>query len=132
MDYVCGPLILVSQDKIRMMDFLSDVFEFDVDTENDTITKGPLSLKLVEENKHKAPLENVQQGITFAFTLKQKEQVDEILSKFNFFLYRKSQDPENERLKFKEIDHDNGLMIHDFDGRTWKFDVSTQEKIHEF
>ncbi len=128
MDYICGPLILVSQDKVRMMDFLCDVFEFDVDTENDTITKGPLSLKIISAPKDEVAL---PQGITFAFLVKGKDQIQEILNKYNFFLYRKSQDPHQKNLKFEEKGLDQGLLIKDFDGRNWKFDLMPGERINE-
>ena len=84
MDYVCGPVILYSQDKIRMMDFLSDVFEFDVDSENDLVENGALFLKLIELKDQEK--ENFKSsGIKFAFKLKNPDQLKEILNKFNFF-----------------------------------------------
>lgn len=121
MDYVCGPVILYSQDKIRMMDFLSDVFEFEVDPEEDLIHNEGFNLKLIElpptdQNSAKSP------GIKFAFKLKNTDQIKEIVNKYNFFLYRKA-DPKI----IEEICHlDEGnesLAIKDIDGRIWQFDV---------
>lgn len=120
MDYALGPVILSSQDKVRMLDFLSDVFEFDVDTETDIITKGNLSLKIVEAQDALAPSSS---GVTFAFLLKAPDQIKEIQNKFKFFLYRKAQDPNHERLSFVETQSDRSLRIVDFDGRTWQFDL---------
>lgn len=126
MEYTCGPLILSSQDKIRMMDFLSDVFEFDVDTEQDLINLGHLTLKLIDTT-----INHESSGVTFAFQLKDPEQIKEIQNKFNFFLYRKSQDPNNERFKFIEQHEDASLQILDFDGRTWRFDILAKDSIHD-
>jgi hypothetical protein len=120
MDYVCGPVILYSQDKVRMLDFLSDVFEFDVDVNNDTVSSGNLFLKLIESNNQE---EFKSTGIVFAFKLKTSEQLSEILNKYNFFLYRKS--PVEQSLEAVELDvNENGesLSVKDIDGRTWRFD----------
>ncbi len=125
MDIISGPVILYSQDKIRMMDFLSDVFEFDVDSEHDLVTSGALNLKLVELD---APEKKGfhSSGITFAFKLKNDSQIKEILNKYNFFLYRKEDKTYSEEI-FQENDSDSekSLSIKDIDGRIWKFDVET-------
>lgn len=113
-----------------MMDFLSDVFEFDVDTESDTITNGPLVLKLIESGD-RGFLPERDTGITFAFHLRKNEQMKEILNKYNFFLYRKSQDPNNEKFKFQDDCRDGRLKIRDFDGRTWQFDLLSLEASNE-
>jgi len=126
MDYTCGPLILSSQDKVRMMDFLSDVFEFDVDTESDIINLGNLSLKLTDTTTNPEST-----GVTFAFQLRDLEQIKEIQNKYNFFLYRKSQDPNNERFKFVEQREEALLQILDFDGRTWRFEVLAKDSLHD-
>lgn len=118
MDYSCGPLILSSQDKIRMLDFLSDVFEFDVDTESDIVNLGHFGLKLVDSSKNPEST-----GVTFAFQLREKNQLEEIKSKFDFFIYRKSQDPNSDRFTFVEECHESMLQILDFDGRTWRFEL---------
>ncbi len=115
-----------------MMDFLCDVLEFDVDTENDTIKKGPLSLKIVDSTKNSTIDEvALPQGITFPFIVKNKVQLQEIQSKFDFFIYRKSQDSHQENLNFEEYGLDQGLLIKDFDGRNWKFDLMGMEHINE-
>lgn len=105
-----------------MLDFLSDVFEFDVDTESDVINLGHLALKLVDSEKNPEST-----GVTFAFHLKDSNQLKEIQNKYNFFLYRKSQDPNNDRFPFVDEYHETSLQILDFDGRTWRFEIPTKE-----
>ncbi len=122
MDYVCGPVILYSQDKVRMMDFLSDVFEFDVDPEQDLVYNGPLHLKLVELPKSQK--ENFQSlGIKFAFKTKSTSDLEEIVNKCNFFIYRKE-----DKTLMEEVcpqDQEKILSIKDIDGRIWQFEVET-------
>ena len=122
MDYVCGPVILYSQDKIRMMDFLCDVFEFEVDVKNDTVSNGNLYLKLVEfEKKYREEFKST--GIVFAFKLKDPDQLKEIINKYNFFIYRKSSvDHSTEAWQVDQKEHGKSLSIKDIDGRTWRFD----------
>lgn len=125
MEYVCGPLILYSQDKIRMMDFLSDVFEFEVDPEQDLVINDGLNLKLIELPE--VEKENFKSlGIKFAFKLKEKEQIQEIKSKYNFFLYRKSDQKISEEIA-SESEDEKSLSIKDIDGRIWQFDVETTQ-----
>ena len=128
MDYISGPVILSSQDKLRMTDFLSDVFEFDVDMESDCLSKGSLNVKLVDSPDFK----HVSSGVTFAFKLKDADQMQEILDKFNFFLYRKAQDPNNEKFRFVEYCQENSLQFRDFDGRTWRFDLPAKDALNDF
>ena len=126
MNYVAGPLILYSQDKIRMMDFLSDVFEFEVDSEMDTVSSGALNLKLVE---HRSEDKEIFQssGIRFAFKLKNCDQLKEILSKYKFFIYRKENKTHIEEIFMSESDGENTLAIKDIDGRVWQFEVENYQ-----
>lgn len=125
MEYVCGPVILYSLDKIRMLDLLSDVFEFEVDPEEDLVHSEGFNLKLVELEDSKK--ENFKSGgITFAFKLKDKKQIDEIVSKYNFFQYRKSDQKITEEITHQEASG-NSLSIKDIDGRIWQFDVETRQ-----
>lgn len=129
MDYVCGPVILYSQDKIRMMDFLSDVFEFEVDPEQDLVFNGPLHLKLVELPADQK--ENFQSlGIKFAFKIKNSDEIEEIVNKCNFFIYRKEDKTLMEKIcpQSAELSHET-LSIKDIDGRIWQFDVEKNENI---
>lgn len=125
MDYVCGPVILYSQDKIRMMDFLSDVFEFDVDPEQDLVLNGPLHLKLVELPESQK--ENFQSlGIKFAFKIKDASELEEIVNKCNFFIYRKEDKTLCEEVCPQDSElNEKTLSIKDIDGRIWQFDVET-------
>lgn len=121
MDYECGPLILYSQDKVRMLDFLSDVFEFDVDTVTDSVYRGPLFLKLTDERASKDYIG--QNGIVFNFFVKSEQELKEIMSKYNFFLYRKSSQSEFiERLDLVEKEDKKILTISDIDQRLWRFE----------
>lgn len=125
MEYVCGPLILYSQDKIRMMDFLSDVFEFEVDPQEDLVHNDGFNLKLIELPE--AEKENFKSlGIKFAFKLREKDQIREILSKYNFFLYRKENHKITEEITHQSED-DNSLSIKDIDGRIWQFEVESMQ-----
>lgn len=129
MDYVCGPVILYSQDKIRMMDFLSDVFEFEVDPEQDLVFNGPLRLKLVELPAEQK--ENFQSlGIKFAFKIKNIDEIEEIVNKCNFFIYRKEDKTLMEKIcpQSAESSHET-VSIKDIDGRIWQFDVEKNENI---
>ena len=125
MEYVCGPVILYSQDKIRMLDLLSDVFEFEVDSESDLVHNEGFNLKLIELSEaEKINFRSV--GITFAFKLKDRKQIEEIISKYNFFQYRKSDQKITEEITYQEASG-NGLSIKDIDGRIWQFDVESTQ-----
>ena len=107
-----------------MMDFLSDVFEFDVDPELDLVLNGPLHLKLVElpENE-KANFQSL--GIKFAFKLKSADELEEIVNKCNFFIYRKEDKHLIEEIIPQGLD--KTLSIKDIDGRIWQFDVENPQ-----
>lgn len=123
MDIISGPVILYSQDKIRMMDFLSDVFEFEVDSEEDIVTSGQLHLKLIElPSSEKQGFHT--SGVTFLFKIKESSQLEEILSKYNFFLYRKEDKTYSEEI-CQSPNSNKSLSIKDIDGRIWQFDVET-------
>lgn len=125
MEYECGPVLLYSQDKIRMMDFLSDVFEFDVDCVSDSVHRGPLFLKLCEmDSTHKNFNNN---GIVFSFKVKSEQELKEIMSKYNFFLYRKSQAVSiSENLELVQDENKTTLTISDIDQRLWRFEFETR------
>lgn len=128
MEYECGPLLLYSQDKNRMMDFLSDVFEFDVDSILDSVHRGPLLLKLCELE---SPANNeASSSIVFSFKVKSEEELKEIMSKYNFFLYRKSlPSPSAEKLDFIQNDKKKILTISDVDQRLWRFEFDMNSKM---
>lgn len=123
MEYECGPLFLYSQDKIRMMDFLSDVFEFDVDSVSDSINRDRLAIKLFHKEEENEKLHNGNSGIVFSFKVKKEEELKEIMSKYNFFLYRKSSPSTAlEKLDLIQDEHKKILMITDIDQRLWRFE----------
>jgi hypothetical protein len=128
MDYVCGPVILYSQDKVRMMDFLSDVFEFEVDPEQDLVLHGPLHLKLVElPEDQKLNFQSL--GIKFAFRINNSEEIEEIVNKCNFFIYRKEDKTLMEEICPQNSDSiQRTLSIKDIDGRIWQFDVENKSE----
>ena len=120
MEYECGPLLLYSQDKIRMMDFLSDVFEFDVDSEADSVHRGPLFLRLCQNQA--STILNIE-GIIFSFKVKSEQELIEIMSKYNFFLYRKSSsEAVLENLELQQSENSKVLTISDLDKRLWRFE----------
>lgn len=120
MDYECGPLQLYSQDKIRMLDFLSDVFEFDVDTVADCVFRGPLFLKLCEEEGSTPG--SAKNMMVFNFKVKSEQEIKEIISKYNFFLYRKSNlCSVSEELDLVQDEKKKILTISDIDQRLWRF-----------
>lgn len=133
MDYVSGPVILYSQDKVRMMDFLSDVFEFEVDHEHDLVQNGGLHLKLIElPEEEKIDFQSL--GIKFAFKIKSVDQIKEIVNKCNFFIYRKSdthktytRNEEIQNAPYMESAQNTSVSIKDIDGRLWQFDVETNQ-----
>lgn len=129
MDYICGPIILYSQDKVRMMDFLSDVFEFEVDPEQDLVLSGALDFKLVElPEEQKKDFQSL--GIRFAFKINNIEEIKEIVNKCNFFIYRKEDKTLMEEICPQSSDlSDKTLSIKDIDGRIWQFDVVKSENI---
>ena len=128
MDYECGPLLLYSQDKIRMMDFLSDVFEFEVDSVSDSIQRGSLFLKLFElDPLESKKLDNRNSGIIFSFKVKSEQELKEIMSKYNFFLYRKSNSKNiSEKLELSQTETKKVLTISDIDQRLWQFEYESR------
>ena len=114
-----------------MMDFLSDVFEFDVDSVFDSIHRGPLNLKIFDSDSGGVShSENTNNGIIFSFKVKSEHELKEIMSKYNFFLYRKSNSNEiSETLELMQIDSKKVLTISDIDQRLWRFEFETHSVI---
>lgn len=105
-----------------MLDLLSDVFEFDVDTTSDSIHLGPLFLKLCEKEPS---LENINNnGIIFSFKVKSDHELREIMNKYNFFLYRKSEISKvQEKIELRQSEDKTTLTISDLDQRLWRFEL---------
>lgn len=110
-----------------MMDFLSDVFEFDVDLEDECVQRGPLLLKLCQE---KEKTEAGAKGIVFSFKVKSEDEIKEIMSKLNFFLYRKNRGPEDqydlEKVELEKTDNSTVLTLTDIDQRLWRFELQNR------
>jgi hypothetical protein len=127
MNHQIGTVTLHSQDKNRMLDFLSDVLEFDVDQNNDSVTHGPFVFQL-SSDADISPL--AAAGIGFTFRVKSEADLQEILRKYHFFLYRKPQtEILKETIRLSNDDHKKTLTIEDIDHRLWCFEL--HQKISE-
>jgi hypothetical protein len=126
MNFSVGPITLVSRDKSRMVDFLSDVFEFEVNSELNTVHSGLFTLKIEYSEER-----SIDSQIKFHFKCRDLLHLKEIIQKFEFFRYRK--EIENGELVFEKMvdikldeTHLCGeLSIIDIDGRTWNFKAET-------
>jgi hypothetical protein len=106
-----------------MMDFLCDVFEFEVDSVSESVQRGPLFFKLCELSNPPEGLSN--QGVVFSFKVKSELELKEIMSKYNFFLYRKSQTNIQEKIELIQNELQTTLTISDIDQRLWRFELNT-------
>lgn len=121
MDYICGPLLLYSQDKLRMMDFFADVLEFDVDSTTNSASRDSLHLKMLEIDVDRN--EFLPNKIIFSFKVKSEKALDEMMKKYNFFLYRKPPlSSLQEKVDWWQQDMKKILMISDIDQRIWQFE----------
>ncbi len=126
MNFSVGPIILTSRDKSRMVDFLSDVFEFEVNSELDTVHNGLFSIK-IEFSEDKI----TESQIKFQFKCRDLQHLREIIQKFEFFRYRKEMENPDvlvEKMIQMQIDENqiNGeVTILDIDGRTWNFSTES-------
>lgn len=127
MDYQIGTVTLHSQDKNRMLDFLSEVLEFDVDQIQDCVSHGAFVFQLNEVTK--LPQSN-SPGVEFTFSMKSQEELQEVLRKYHFFLYRK---PANsllkEKIRLTDENNKQTLTIEDIDRRLWRFELQTYNNI---
>lgn len=110
-----------------MMDFLSDVFEFEVDCVSDSVHRGPLFFKLFELEPGSGTNVAVNpNGVIFSFKVKSEQELKEIMSKYNFFLYRKSNSHNiAEKLELIQTDNKKVLSISDVDQRLWRFEFES-------
>ncbi|MDO9181034.1 MAG: hypothetical protein Q7U04_01435 [Bacteriovorax sp.] len=111
-----------------MMDFLSDVFEFEVDAISDSVQRGPLFFKLFELEPQTPVIHNSpNNGVIFSFKVKSEQALKEIMSKYNFFLYRKSNaNAIVEKLELFQSETTKILTISDIDQRLWRFEYDTR------
>jgi hypothetical protein len=123
MIYDNAPLVLHGHDRNRMLNFLSDVFEFEVIEEECLAQNFGLFLK-IEQNKSIDHSSNNQPSVEFTFKLTSENEIDELINKFNFFMYRRKESLENSMLENFEIIEDANikkLIIKDTDQRPWSF-----------
>jgi hypothetical protein len=124
MDYQIGTVTLHSQDKNRMLDFLSDVLEFNIDQENNFVSHGAFIFQLYEGALLK---KNSDPGLEFNFFVKSEEELQEILRKYHFFLYRKpAATALKEKIRFTDENQKKTLIIEDIDRRLWRFELSAK------
>jgi uncharacterized protein YqkB len=124
MEFEYGPLILKSQDRLRMTDLLTDVFEFEVDTENHCLALGPWRVRLIDSQV----TDVFEQCVVFEFYVFSQDDLNEISSKFHFFLYRKSDSIEvKEKMTIVENDSYKILSVIDLDKREWQFKLKLKD-----
>lgn len=103
-----------------MLDFLSDVLEFDVDQNTDSVSHGPF---IFQVNEGLIP----SSGVEFSFSIKSEEDLQEILRKYHFFLYRKPPTVLlKEKIELTKTDYKKTLTIEDIDQRVWRFELLTK------
>lgn len=121
MSYEIDPLILYSQDRTRMLNFLSDVFEFEVNEEDFLVFHQNLSFKVLNliTNQHNQFNDS---RVVFSFRLKTSEEFEEIISKYNFFKYRRGESL-TENIELFEDENCKVLTIKDIDSRPWRFEL---------
>ena len=119
MSYEIAPLILYSQDRTRMLNFLSDVFEFEISEEDHLVCNQGLFFKVENylESKNTDQMPQVQ----FNFKVNDVFNLDEIVNKYNFFKYRRGENSGRENLELFENEKYKSLTIFDVDNRPWNF-----------
>ncbi len=122
MSYELAPVVLYSQDRNRMLNFLSDVFEFEVNEADYSVSVGSISdsVSFKIENLHHHPNQSIS-PVEFNFKLESALDLSELENKFNFFIYRR-----NEPGLFEEMSKDEGekevsIVFYDIDRRPWRF-----------
>ena len=119
-----GSVLLFSQDRLRLCDFLSDVLDFELDIENQRASRGPLILNIKDSLKPFVSTSTPSESIVFSFQVKSLEDLDIFSSKFNFFLYRKGQNsPLVERVDVQFVDSLKVMNFYDIDNRLWRFEA---------
>jgi hypothetical protein len=121
MNYEIGPVILPSQDKNRMLDFLSEVLEFEFNPLEDSATHGVFLFKILEGTLENRSMKSVE----FNFKVNSEDELEEIARKYNFFIYRKSDSNFlMEKIFFSTDNNIPTLTIEDIDQRLWRFQLS--------
>ena len=119
MNYEVAPLVLYSQDRTRMLNFMSDVFEFEVNNKDYSVHCGGLFFQ-IENNQ-----DNIEQiadnRVMFSFRIDSEDELDEIINKYNFFRYRREGSAFLENVEVGESSLEKFVIIYDLDARPWKF-----------
>ena len=134
MSYEIAPMILYSQDRTRMLKFLSDVFEFEVEVMNEQnylVFAGGLSFQVLNASESNLDLSSNSNSLILNFRLKSKEEFDEIVNKYNFFKYRRYSESHlethslslDEEMLFFEDNDSKTIIIRDIDHRPWRFEL---------
>lgn len=122
MSYELAPVVLYSQDRNRMLNFLSDVFEFEVNEADYLVSVGSMSdfFSFRIENTTPAPHSSIS-PIEFNFKLPSIIDLEELESKFNFFIYRRNEPELFEEMAKSENDQEVSIIFYDIDKRPWRF-----------
>lgn len=134
---------LYSIDKVRLMDFLCDVFDFEVDSVKDCVKAGNLLFKIINSPMKYEDFCDLSSreflSMKFNFVLKNKEDLQEIKNKFKFYLYRRNALEAMGASQLKEeiyssFDHENEceLVLKDVDQRLWSFKYSRAPSEFDF
>jgi hypothetical protein len=123
MSFEISQMILYSNDRSRMLNFLSDVFEFEVNENDYTVIHHDLAFKIlsIDANRFSKTSTN-DSTVEFTFNLHSQTDFDEIIKKYNFFQYRRGPSEISEKLEIIDEPEQAILMIQDIDHRPWRFE----------
>jgi len=122
MSYELAPVVLYSQDRNRMLNFLSDVFEFEVNEADYSVSVGAVTeaVSFRIENLSIDPRQSVS-PVEFNFKLDSVIDLNELENKFNFFIYRRNEPELFEEMSKAENEREVSIVFYDIDRRPWRF-----------
>lgn len=122
MSYELAPVVLYSQDRNRMLNFLSDVFEFEVNEADFSVSIGSISdsVSFKIENQYLDQHQSIS-PIEFNFRLDSIFDLKELENKFNFFIYRRNEPGLFEEMSKSEGEKEVSIVFYDIDRRPWRF-----------
>jgi len=122
MSYELAPVVLYSQDRNRMLNFLSDVFEFEVNEVDYSVSVASLSeiISFKIENQTHNTNSNIS-PIEFNFKLQSVIDLKELENKFNFFIYRRNEPGLFEEMSHLDSENETAIVFYDIDRRPWRF-----------
>ncbi len=119
-------MILYGSDKARMIHFLNEVLDFEWNQETDLVSFSNYHFKFLEKSNHSVS------KLDLFFWLNSKEELDEVISKFNFYIYRIQDRRVLEQIDFFDNQDYFGVALTDLDGRVWNYGVRKEGlKNHE-